>query len=149
MDATAKEDCERFVDLLRAQAISAVLLDDENPGVVQGTLEVRVPAADVRRAEKFIADHPLQDEAEEVDPSSRLDLETVFHAEGGGNLAEMQAMGVKNLLESNGITGIVFGDSVLPNMPFEVKVAHHQAGQARRLIEEAESPGPIPADETV
>ena len=52
MDATAKEDCETLVDILRGEAISAVMLDDDAPGVVEGTFEVRVPAADASKGRK-------------------------------------------------------------------------------------------------
>ena len=147
MDATAKEDCEAIIDMLRAEGISAVVLDDNSPGVVEGTFEVRVPARDTAKAEKLIESNPLPDEVEEVDDSSRLDLETVFHVEGGGSMAEMQAMNIKNLLESNGIAAVLVGDSVLPNFPFEVKVAREQTDLARRLIEDAEESGPIEPDE--
>jgi len=147
MDATAKEDCETIIDMLRAEGISAVMLDDNAPGVVEGTFEVRVPARDAAKAEKLIESNPLPDEVEEVDDSSRLDLETVFHVEGGGSMAEMQAMNIKNLLESNGIAAVLVGDSVLPNFPFEVKVAREHTDLARRLIVDAEESGPIEPDE--
>jgi len=147
MDAMAKEDCERIVDILRAQAISAVMLDDDALGVVEGTFEVRVPAVDAGKAEKIIADYPLPDEVENVDDSSALDLETVFSAQG--SMAEIQAMGIKNLLESNDIAAVLAGDSVLPNFPFHVKVARDQAARARQLLNEAESSGAVSADETV
>ena len=147
MDATAKEDCDTLVDILEEAGIAAVMVDDEAPGVIEGTFEVRVPARDAARAEKLIADNPLPDEVEEVDDSSNLDLETVFHVEGSGALAEMQAMNIKNLLESNGISAVLVGDSVLPNLPFAIKVARSQAGAARRLIADAEESGPIGADE--
>ena len=84
----------------------------------EGVFEVRVPAADAARAEELIAENPLPDEAEEVDPSSALDLETIASA-----TSEMEAMGIKNLLDSNGIAAVLVGDSVLPNFPFEVRVA--------------------------
>jgi hypothetical protein len=147
MDAGAKEDCETLVDLLRAEGISAVMVDDDSPGVVEGTFEVRVPARDAANAEKLIAENPLPDDVEEVDNSEGLDLETVFHVEGSGGLAEMQAMNVKNLLESNGIAAVLVGDSVLPNLPFEIRVAREQADLARRLISDAEESGPIEPDE--
>lgn len=147
MDAAAKEDCEAVVDMLREEGISALMLDDNSPGLVQGTFEVRVPARDAAKAEKLIAENQLPDEAEEVDDSSNLDLETVFHVEGSGGLAEMQALNVKNLLESNGIGAVLVGDSVLPNLPFEIRVAREQADLARRLIADAEESGPIGADE--
>ncbi len=139
MDDEAEEQCELVVNLLAAEGIDAVLLDDETAGVVEGSFEVRVQPRDVARAEKLIALNPPPEEVHHFDPSSRFDLETVFHAEGSGPMAEVQAMGIKNLLDSAGIRSILVGDSVLPNLPFEVKVARDQADQARRFIAEAES----------
>jgi hypothetical protein len=147
MDAAAKEDCETLVEMLRDEGISAVMLDDDSLGLVQGTFEVRVPARDGAKAEKLIAENQLPDEVEEVDDSPGLDLETVFHVEGSGGLAEMQAMNIKNLLESKGLAAVLVGDSVLPNLPFEIRVAREQADLARRLIADAEESGPVDADE--
>ena len=133
MDATAKDDCESIVEMLNEEGISAVMVDDSAPGVPEGTYEVRVPARDAAKAEKLIDENPLPDEVEEVDDSSDLDLETVFVA------PEMEAMSVKNLMESNGIAAVLVGDSVLPTFPFEVKVAREQAARARKLLEDIES----------
>ena len=141
MDATAKEDCESILEMLSEEHISAVLVDDSVPGVPEGTYEVRVPARDAARAEELIDENPLPDEVEEVDDSSDLDLETVTVT------AEVEAMSIKNLLESNGIATVLVGDSVLPNFPFEVKVAKEQATRARKLLEDVESAGPEAADE--
>ena len=44
MDATAKEDCESILEMLSEENISAVMVDDSAPGVLEGTYEVRVPA---------------------------------------------------------------------------------------------------------
>ena len=133
MDATAKEDCENIIEMLGEEHISAVIVDDSAPGVPEGTYEVRVTARDAAKAEKLIEENPLPDEVEEVDDSSDLDLETVFVA------PEMEAMSVKNLMESNGIAAVLVGDSVLPNFPFEVKVAREQAVRARKLLEDVEA----------
>ena len=141
MDATAKDDCESIVEMLGEEHISAVMVDDSAPGVPEGTYEVRVPARDAAQAEKLIEENPLPDEVEEVDDSSALDLETVFTA------PEMEAMAVKNLMESNGIAAVLVGDSVLPNFPFEVKVAREQAARARKLLEDVEKVGPEAAEE--
>src|ERR1700694_6018751 len=141
MDATAKEDCESIVEMLNEEGISAVMVDDSAPGVPEGTYEVRVPARDAAKAEKLIDENPLPDEVEEVDDSSDLDLETVFVA------PEMEAMAVKNLMESNGIAAVLVGDSVLPTFPFEVKVAREQAVRARKLLEDVETVGPEAAEE--
>jgi hypothetical protein len=133
MDATAKDDCESIVEMLNEEGISAVMVDDSAAGVPEGTYEVRVPKRDAAKAEKLIDENPLPDEVEEVDNSSDLDLETVFIA------PEIEAMSVKNLMESNGIAAVLMGDSVLPNFPFEVKVAREQAARARKLLEDIES----------
>jgi hypothetical protein len=94
---------------------------------------VRVPAANAARAEKVIAENPLPDEVDEVDPSPELDLETIASA-----ASEMEANGMKNFLESNGIAAVLVGDSVLPNLAFEVRVAHDQAARARQLLADVE-----------
>jgi hypothetical protein len=142
MDADAKEDAECVVELLRDAGIQAVLNDDSAPGVPAGVFEVRVPAADAARAEELIAENPLPEESEEVDPSSDLDLETIASA-----TSEMEATSIKNLLDSNGIAAVLVGDSVLPNIPFEVRVASDQAERARILIADAEARGPAAAAE--
>jgi Putative prokaryotic signal transducing protein len=142
MDADAKEDAECIVELLSDAGIQAVLEDDSAPGVPEGVFEVRVPAADAARAEALIAENPPPEEAEEVDPSSDLDLQPI-----GGATSEMEAVGIKNLLESNGIAAVLVGDSVLPNFPFEVRVARDQVERARMLIADAEVRGPAAAVE--
>ena len=142
MDPEAAEDADCIVELLTDAGIQAVVRDDTAPGVPEGVFEVRVPTADAARAEEIIAENPLPEEAEEVDPSSDLDLETIV-----GASSEMEAMGIKNLLESNGIATVLVGDSVLPNFPFEVRVARDQVLRARVLIADAEKRGPAAADE--
>jgi hypothetical protein len=133
MDADAKQDCEEILDLLQDAGMKAVLWDDSAPGVPEGVFEVRVPAANAAEAEKLIDENPLPDEVEEVDPSWELDLETIASA-----ASEMEAMSIKNFLDSNGIATVLVGDSVLPNLAFEVRVAHDQAARARRLVADAE-----------
>jgi hypothetical protein len=142
MDADAKEDAEGIVDLLTDEGIPATLLDDSAPGVPEGVFEVRVPSEHYRRAEEAISAHPVPEEAEVVDPSSALDLETV-----AGAASEMEAMSIKNLLESNDIATVLVGDAVLPNLPFEVRVARGQAERARALIADAVEIGPAAAVE--
>jgi len=142
MDADAAEDADCLIELLTDAGIQAVLVDDPAPGVPKGVVEVRVPSADAARAEELIADNPIPEEAEQVDPSPEFDLETIASA-----TSEMEAMSIKNLLDSNGIEAVLVGDSVLPNFPFEVRVAHDQAQRSRILIAEAEDVGPAAAEE--
>ena len=142
MDASAKEDAEAILDLLSDAGIQADLLDDSAPGVPEGVFEVQVRPADAARAEELIAENPLPDEVDDVDPSSELDLETLVSA-----TTEMEAMGIKNVLDSNGIAAVLVGDSVLPNIPFEVRVARDQVARARILLAEAQARGPAAAVE--
>lgn len=136
MDSNAEEDCQTIADFLTADGLSPVILDDRAPGVPEGTYEVQVPTDQTERAEELIAEHPLPDEVEEVDASSYLDLsEPIFHAEGS-TTAEFESTAIKNLLEANNIAAIIVGDTVLPNMPFEVRVAKENGDRARQLIED-------------
>ena len=73
------------------------------------------------------------------------DLKTVFHAEAS-NTAEVEALAVKALLESNGIPTVLLDDPVLPNLPFEIKVDAQMAAWARQLIAEAQEAGPVAAE---
>lgn len=134
MDADAKDDAETIVEELADRGITAVLLDDSALGVPEGVFEVRVPPADAARAEEIVAANPFPEEAELVDPSSSLDLETVASA-----ASEMEAISIKSLLEANGIATVLVGDSVLPNLAFEVRVAHDRAAAAKALIAEVEN----------
>jgi hypothetical protein len=142
MDADAKEDVECIIELLSDAGIQAILANDTAPGVPEGVFEVRVPATDATRSEEIIAENPRADEVDEVDPSSALDLETI-----ASSASEMEATGIKNFLESNDIAAVLVGDSVLPNFPFEVRVAHDQADRARALVADAELTGPAAAEE--
>ena len=146
MDADAKEDAECIIELLTDEGVRAALLDDSSPGVPEGVFEVRVPAADAARAEKILAENPLPDEVEQVDASSDLDLETIYSAVSS-TTGELEAIGIKNLLDANGIAAMLVGDSVLPNLGFEVRVARDQAARARALLADAETKGPAAADE--
>lgn len=139
MDPEAEEDSTAIRDFLLAQGMLAELVDDSAPGVPEGTFEVLVREDDATKAEQLIAQYASA-QREAADPSANLDLETVFHGEGG-TTSEFEAMSVKNLLESSGITAVLVGDSVLPNFPFEVRVAREQADLARKLIAEAEQAG--------
>lgn len=146
MDADAKEEAAEIVQRLTDAGIQAVLLDDSAPGVPEGVFEVQVPVADAARADQLISEDPPEEEVENVDESEELDLETVYHGEATPT-AEIEAMDIKNLLESNGIAAVVIGDSVLPNLAFEVRVARNEAERARALIADAQSQGPAAAAE--
>lgn len=146
MDADAKEDAQELVDFLTDAGIPAALRDDSAPGVPEGVFEVQVPPRFAARAEKLIDENSPDEEVNRADPSPDLDLETVFRSEATPT-SEVEALGVKTLLESNGIATVMIGDSVLPNLAFEVRVARDQAARARKLMAEAEKIGPAAAAE--
>ncbi len=147
MDTNARDDCDTIVDLLRAAGLSPVASDDSAPGVPEGAYEVQVPADQATEADRIVADHPLPDEVETVDDSSDLDLsEPIYHSEGS-TTAEFEANAIKSVLESNGIAAIIVGDTVLPNMPFEVRVAAEYAPRALQVLEDAQRGGAEAADE--
>ena len=61
--------------------------------------------------------------------------------------AEMEAMAIKGVLDSNGIQAMVIGPSVLPIFEFQVQVPQHLLAQARQLIRVARQGGRSAADE--
>jgi len=142
-DDDAEEDVKAIREILTAQGIDVVILDDTAPDVPVGAWEVQVPAADSARAEELIAEARLPDtELSEVDDSSDLDAETVL--ETG---SEFEALSAKGMLESAGIGTVMGGDSVLPNLPFEVKVAKEQVEDAKQLLAAAQEEGSQSAEE--
>jgi hypothetical protein len=146
MDETAKESCETLVDLFTDEGLAAVMLDDSAPGVPEGVFEVQVPADQAARADEIMRANPLPDEVEAVDASPELDTEAVWYAEGS-TTAEMESQAIKNLLDVNGIAALIVGNTVLPNFPFEVRVAREYADRARLLIADAQASGPAAAEE--
>jgi hypothetical protein len=84
-------------------------------------------------------------ESEQGDPSATRDMVTVFRSAGAE--AELEALEVQSLIESEGISTVLIGDSRYPVFPFEIRVAQEDAERALALIAEAEANGPKAADE--
>lgn len=146
-DDDAEADVKAIGELLTAQGIDAVVLDDSAPGVPSGAWEVQTLAAHASRAEQIIAAAPLPDqELTEVSDSHDLDEVTVFRARSSVT-AEMEAMSVKGMLEAAGIAAMIVGDSVLPNLPFEVRVARDKEAEANEVLQRAQEIGSQAADE--
>jgi hypothetical protein len=61
--------------------------------------------------------------------------------------AEMEALTIKGVLDSNGIPATIVGPHVLPTLEFQVQVPQHLLAQARQLIREARQGGRRAADE--
>jgi hypothetical protein len=141
-DPSAREDAQEAQDVLREAGLTAEIFDDSAPGVVVGSYEVRVPRADLARADAILSEAAVEEETAEADTSQGLDMETVF-----GASSEMEALSVQSVLAANGIDAFIVGDSVLPNLAFEVRVAQERLEEARRVIEEAQKAGPAAAEE--
>jgi len=139
-DPTARDQAEEVLDLLADAGLSPILFDDDAVGVPSGAFEVRVPASESDRA-----DEVLRSGIEPGDPSHGFDTETIFDAVGA--TAEMEAIGMRGVLEANGIQTVMVGASVYPNLRFQVRVAKNQVENARRVLAEAEAAGPAAAEE--
>jgi hypothetical protein len=61
--------------------------------------------------------------------------------------AEMEAMAIKGVLDSNEIPAMIVGPSILPTFEFQVQVPQHFLDRARQLIREARQGGRRAADE--
>jgi hypothetical protein len=143
-DQDAEDDAAVIRDLLSVNGLSPVVVDDQEPGVVSGTYEVRVPTSEAARAEEVLAaNKPVVDE--ELDPSHELDMVPIFHSDAA--TSEMEALAIKGILDSNGIEALVVGNSTLPNLGFEVHVPREQQEPARAAIAEAQAAGPMAAEE--
>jgi len=143
-DTSAREDAEEVRALLEDDGILPVVLGDDQPGVPSGAVEVRVPAADASRADRLIL---AASETDPVpgDPSPDLDLETVFTALGVS--AEVESLGVRGVLDANGIPNVFVSPPQYPNLRFVVKVPRRYVAQARQALADAEAAGPSAAEE--
>jgi len=61
--------------------------------------------------------------------------------------AEMEAMAIKGLLDSNDIPAVIVGPSVLPNLEFQVQVSADLLDRAHQTIRDARQGGRKAADE--
>jgi hypothetical protein len=62
-------------------------------------------------------------------------------------LTELECVGLKPLLESNGIDALITGPTPLPNLPWQILVPDDQVSDALRVIREARLAGPSAAAE--
>ncbi len=61
--------------------------------------------------------------------------------------AEMEAMAIKGVLDSSGISAVIVGPAVLPNLEFQVQVPAELLEQARQVIRDARQGGRKAAEE--
>jgi hypothetical protein len=141
-DSNAETDATAVRNLLIKGGLNPELLDDKAPGVVPGSWEVRVPEYEVPNAESVLAGVD-QDDPGAVDPSHGLDLVTI--ARTFGSTGQMEALGIKSILDANGINAVIIGNSTLPNLSFFVRVAKDDVALAEKAIAEARAAGPAAA----
>ena len=77
------------------------------------------------------------------------DVNLVPLTEGGLELElnEMEALGVKMLLQANGIQVVLQGASQMPNLPYELLVPANQLEEATRIVRDAQQQGPEAAEQ--
>lgn len=141
-DRSAQQDAEGVRNLFVRNGIDAQLLDSSTAGVPSGAFEIRVPAAQANLAQSLL-DSLDTPETEGADPSRELDMVTVRRTMG--TTGEMEALAIRGILDSNGISSIIVGNSTLPNLSFFVRVSRADLERARTLIAEAEAAGPAAA----
>ena len=143
-DSDADQDAEAMRSYLAANGMHPTIVDDSVVGVVPGSYEVRVPASEASAAETLVGSFD-PDAPQPADPSSELDMVPI--ASMMGATGEMEALGMKSVLDAAGIPNVLIGGSTLPNLEFQVRVAQADVAQAKAVLAEAEAAGPAAAVE--
>jgi hypothetical protein len=142
-DPTAKQDAETALERLTQGGIRAIVLGDDAPGVVEGSYEVRVPAADRAQAEALV-DLPgpqPEDESEVTTEGQSHDFDFVRLAAFDGVGSEMQSILLRSALEGNGIPCAVIGIAQIPSLGFEVRVPKTRLEEALTIVAGADQSG--------
>jgi len=142
-DESAAADAADVRDILVEAGFPALLWDDEQPGVPKGAWEVCAPAEQEEAALAVIA--AARRTEPPPDTSHALDMETLFEAVG--TTAEVEALGIKTVLDAAGIPNELVGGSQMPNLPFALKVPQAMVEKARAVLAEAQQAGPAAAEE--
>jgi hypothetical protein len=143
-DADAEEQASVVRDLLTNANIAAEVLNDSDAGVPEGAFEVRVPADRQADAERLI-DIQKDLNPGALDLSHELDMVPAFVSDAPN--AEMIAAEIRAILESQGIPSLLVCGTMLPSLPFEVRVPRELLEEAKAAIAAAEEAGPEAADQ--
>jgi hypothetical protein len=84
-------------------------------------------------------------EPESADPSHDMDMVTLFSS--SNHDAEMEAMAIHGILQSNNIPSILVGTSTIPVFEFQVQVPKEDLEAAGRVLADARAAGPAAAAE--
>ena len=114
-DSDADQDAEAMLNYLVANGLHPLIVDDTVVGVVPGSYEVRVPASEASAAERLVTSFD-PDAPQPADPSADLDMVPI--ASMMGATGEMEAMGIKSVLDAAGVPNVLIGGSTLPNLEF-------------------------------
>jgi hypothetical protein len=144
-DAGANEEASIIVDVLADAGLNAMMLTDDYPGVLTGTVEVRVPASEEEAALDALDAHSATMGGEEGSPSHGYDLVELYRGQGSGG--EVESLSIRAVLDANHIPSVLVGSSQLPNLAFRVMVPQVFAEAAQQALDEAEGAGPAAADE--
>jgi hypothetical protein len=90
-------------------------------------------------------DREREPESETVDISHELDLVPFFRS--SSHDAEMEAMSIHAILQSNNIPSVLVGPSQIPSLEFQVQVPRNLLDDAERVVADARAAGPEAADE--
>jgi len=144
-DPSASDDAAAVVDLLAEAGLNPAMFNEDAPGVPEGAYEVRVPADEEPQAIQAMTEAWGQPDEGESDDSHAQDLVILY--EGMGTNAEVEAMGIRAVLDASDIPSVLVGASPYPNLPLLVKVPRSIELTARQVLAEAQQAGPSAAEE--
>jgi hypothetical protein len=144
--------CELLVPRARIEEANRLLAEAEAAGPRAAEEAERASEGEFRRGGRvqiltpgtYAVRYP-RSMAIEPDDSEDFDLVTVFSS--NEHDAEMEALSVQSVLDAGGIPAVIVGSSVLPNLPFEVRVPNSRLEEAEALIAASEAAGPAGAEE--
>jgi hypothetical protein len=140
-ETDAENEAAQVYDRLAAAGLDAQVFGDDEPGVIEGSYEVRVPAPQSGEAERILSTPVVRQAA---DPGHGLDMETVFSGQGAAS--EMEAMAVRAVLDASGIPSTLVGAPQIPSLPFSVQVPKSLVEAAKAALAEAQAAGPEAAE---
>lgn len=86
-----------------------------------------------------------ESESESLDTSHNMDMVTLF--DSSNHDAEMEAMAIHSILQSNGIQSVLVGASTIPSLSFQVQVPRFNLEEAQHILADAQAAGPDAAAE--
>lgn len=138
----AQDEAANIVEMLAEAGLNAMLLTEEYPGVLPGSVEVRVPQTEEEQALDLIDAQAGQ--TIEGSASHGFDLVELYR--GAGTSGEVEAVSIRAVLDANHIPSVLIGSTQMPNLPFRVMVPQVFAEAAQQVLDEAVAAGPAAAD---